>query len=284
MAKKKTKPRATRLLKKQKPVVDKLLNEIPHSRIRSIRDDSCNYRTVILEWTIHQECEPIEGCSCPGFMSITYQRSLELTPSGKVRREEETITHIVYPHCFLEGRRHQSASEKQMALPLRQMLELPAPKAAKIRQHLYKTRKNRTAAKPKKASSIQQTLPLTGYLAELHSIRTQKGHQPESSESLMAERVSHWSLEQRREVVLPEALVELLKAANATSDEWNNCIDLYGVIGLPGCLNYIQGLEYLRRSSGAAMLTHFGTQPVIQSEPVPNKKTINPVQKQTTSN
>jgi len=161
----------------------------------------------------------------------------------------------------------------QMVLPLGQLLELPLPKPTHIRQHLYKTRKNRTASLPNLARPIQQTLPLTETEAKLQSIRIQKGYQPESSESLIAEKVSHWSLEQRREIMLPETLIDLLKAANATFDEWNNCIDLYQVVGLPGCLNYIQGLEYLR--------THFHTQPVFQSVSAFTNNTVDAVQRQT---
>lgn len=98
---------------------------------------------------------------------------------------------------------------------------------------------------------------MTGLEAKLFALRQQaRPHlAPISAQELAQEKVATWSMRDRKEIELPQVIVDLLLAQNATEDEWQSAIDLFGVIGLPGVLRYLEQLPSIRQHFNRAAST-----------------------------
>lgn len=70
---------------------------------------------------------------------------------------------------------------------------------------------------------------------------------PISAQELAQEKVATWSARDRQEVELPQVIVDLLLAQNATEDEWQSVIDLFPYIGMGATLSFIEGLPAFRQ-------------------------------------
>ncbi|GAB1545277.1 hypothetical protein NUACC21_79530 [Scytonema sp. NUACC21] len=129
--------------------------------------------------------------------------------------------------------------EGQLSLPIPELTLLPPSTNPVVVKY-----KPRNARAPKQA--IQQSLPLFGASAKLHSIAIEKGYPTLSEQTLLTESIEHWDSNQNKIINLPVALVELLKKANASQEEWENAISLFQVAGADAALKYIEGLPTLR--------------------------------------
>ena len=56
-----------------------------------------------------------------------------------------------------------------------------------------------------------------------------------------------WNAHDRKEVEIPQVIIDLLLAQNATQEEWESAIDLLGVIGLSSTINYVESLPVFRQ-------------------------------------
>ncbi len=168
-----------------------------------------------------------------------------------------TATHqvkTIYPHCNIGDKIATSAKEGQLSLSLSTVLDIPPPVNPVV---VTWKPKRKAVAK----TGVQLSLPVTGLEAKLFNLRQQvRPHLPPvSSQELLAEKVTTWNARDsasahaglRKEIELPQVILDLLLAQNATEDEWESAIDLFGVIGLSSTINYIESLPVFRQ--------HFGT-------------------------
>jgi hypothetical protein len=114
----------------------------------------------------------------------------------------------------------------------------------------------------------QLSLPVTGLEAKVFQLRQEKRPYlpPVSSQELLAEKVFTWSQRDRTEVELPQVLIDLLLAQNADDEEWQSAIDLFGVVGLPGAILYVDGISYLRKCKDKPVLTAAASAAVVPSQ------------------
>lgn len=148
----------------------------------------------------------------------------------------------VYPYCNIGDKITCNQTEGQLSLSLSTALEIPEPINPVI-----VTWKPKGKARAK--SGIQLSLPVTGLEAKLFALRQQaRPHLPPiSAQELAQEKVATWSMRDRTEVELPQVIVDLLLAQNATEDEWQSAIDLFPYIGLAATLSYVEGIPALRQ-------------------------------------
>lgn len=148
----------------------------------------------------------------------------------------------IYPHCNIDDKITCSTKEGQLSLSLSTVLDIPPPV-----NPVVVTWKPRSKARAK--DGVQLSLPVTGLEAKLFSLRQQaRPHLPPvSSQELLGEKVSTWNARDRKEVELPQVILDLLLAQNATPDEWESAIDLFGVIGLASTVNFIESLPVFRQ-------------------------------------
>ncbi len=247
---------------KQKLWVEKFSATHETVQIISVRDASCNYRELTIRWREEISCPKVVGCESAGKGSVTYETFIDLTPSGIARQEITRIVNVIYPQCDLAFRnnRIETYTTHQPVLPISQLLVNVEPPRPKIRASLFKTRKKRSGDSllKKKKRILQQELPITGFAAKLHEMRLLKGKLPETVQTILNEKVEHYSLEYRTVVQLPKWILELLDDCKATLDEREIAQGMYEVVGEQGALTYIEGIPSLRQ--------HFGlSSPVIIS-------------------
>lgn len=228
-----------KLNKKQRAWRDKFLLEHPNASVRDIRADLSGDRILTIDWQESIDIPKFQGCTDQGCGWIQHQLTVKLRVFGDARYTANHAAKTVYPHCGLNYQR--IVLDGQLSLPIPQLAELPLPQNPVVVK--YRKRQPRKA----KLISIQHRLPLDGIEARLFAIHLEKGHQLQSSQTLMAKKVSYWSLEQRRQINLPQAIVALLTETGATYEEWENAVLLYQVAGLSGVLAFVEGLPIFRK-------------------------------------
>ena len=63
-------------------------------------------------------------------------------------------------------------------------------------------------------------------------------------QTLLAATIQHWDSNQNKTINLPVAIVELIKEANASLEEWDRAIALFQVAGADAALKYIERASY----------------------------------------
>ena len=221
-------PNNNRLLKKQKPTVETWMQQNKGKLVRVI-NRTCNYRDAIVEWS---ECIAQPNNTT---LITTYQTILELTPVGKIRREESKKT----DERLVEG------SDESLLPLIGVFFSSVAPKT-KVRQHLYpkdedyipKNRKN----KPK-----QLTLPLDPTSERLQQVSLNHGDKTiYSVEELLSGTEEFYSLEFGY-ISLPSPFIALLKSYQCSIDEWEAIAQLSLVLNPQQLLPIIESIPTMRK-------------------------------------
>ena len=243
----------TKLNKKQKPTVETWCNK-HDGKLVEIRDFSRQYRQAIIEWSPEILYPQIKQTAI-----VYYRTSLELTPTGKIRREIHQQKNVRYVQT------EEFEQDTQLVLPLGEVIEqLPSPPKNIIRLHLFPRDKDRVPS-TKKLKPKQQTLPLDGVAAQLNQIGLSKGRQTESTESLLGgSRVEHYSLDQGKVIPLPQAFIDLLTELECSNEEWEAIINFYQVLSPDAVLRLIEEIPKMRDIPQFKIFTH------------PKPKIINP--------
>ena len=235
----------TKLNKQQKPTVEAWCNE-HNGRVIQIRDRSCRYREAIIEWSTSVTYPHLQKRAI-----IYYLTSLELTPTGKIRREIHQQQNVRYVQT------EDFEEDTQLVLPLGEVIEqLPPPPPNITRSYLFPRDKTKLPATRKKDKPKQQTLPLDGVAARLNQIGLSKGRNPESTESLLAGKVDHYSLDQGKIIPLPQAFVDLLTELECSNDEWEFIINMYQVCSPDAVLRLIGEIPVMRDIPQLKTFTH----------------------------
>jgi hypothetical protein len=235
-----------RLNKPQKLWLKSFLSQYPYYKVRRITEGLSGDRYLLLEGTedLPLPLIPEFNRATSGYRMHTLRVQLRIY--GDVRRTSSHEFKTIYPHCAIGDKITTSVKEGQLSLSLSTVLDIPEPVNPVV-----------VNWKPKRKAvaklSIQLSLPVAGLAAKLFSLRQQaRPHLPPvSSQELLAEKVRTWNARDRKEVEVPQVILDLFLAQNATEDEWESAIDLFGVIGLSSTINYIESLPVFRQ--------HFGT-------------------------
>lgn len=250
-----------KLNKKQRSWRNKFISEHPNASVRAITADLSGSRILTIDWQEFIDIPKLQGCTDQGCGWIQHQLTVKLRVFGDARYTADHKAKVVYPHCHLNYR--GIVLDGQLSLPIPQLTEFPLPQNPVVVKH-----KKRQPRKPKPIS-IQHRLPLDGIEARLLSIHLNKGHQLQSSQTLMAEKVSYWSLEQRRQINLPQAIIDLLTDAKSTHEEWENAVLLYQVAGLSGVLAFIEGLPIFRiKTTISTVAESLSSHPLVKAKKV----------------
>ena len=234
-----------RLNTRQKAWLKSFLGQHPYYKVRRITDGLSGDKILSLEGTedlplplISEFDGALSGCR---FHTL----QVKLRVYGDARLTSTHKVKTIYPHCNIGDKIISSAKEGQLSLSLSTALEIPPPVNPVI-----VTWKPKGKARAK--LGVQLSLPVSGLAAKLFSLRQQaRPHLPPvSSEELLAEKVKTWNARDFREVELPQVILDLLLAQNATQEEWESAIDLFGVIGLSSTINYVESLPVFRQHFG----------------------------------
>jgi len=230
---------------KQKLWLKSFIAQHPYYKLRRITEGLSGDKILLLE-SIEDLPLPLipefDGASS-GYRFHTLQAKLRVYGDARITATHQVKT--VYPHCNIGDKITGSVKEGQLSLSLSTVLDIPAPINPVV-----------VTWKPKRKAvakiGTQLSLPLVGLEAKLFSLRQQaRPHLPPvSSQELLAEKVKTWNARDRKEVEVPQVILDLLLAQSATEDEWESAIDLFGVIGLSSTINYIQSLPELRQYFG----------------------------------
>lgn len=233
-----TKPR---LNPKQKAWLKTFLFRHPYYKLERVCED-LDGRILVLSGTetLPLALIPEFAEAVPGYRTHTLR--IKIRKFGDVKLTATHNVKTIYPHCHIDDKIATSVQEGQLSLSLSTVLNIPEPV-----NPIIITRKPKRKARVK--VGIQLSLPITGLEAKLVALRQQaRPHLPPvSSEELLAEKVKTWNARDRREVEVPQVILDLLLAQNATEDEWESAIDLFGVIGLASTIRFIEGLPELRQ-------------------------------------
>ena len=234
-----------KLLKKQKPTVKDWCNK-HNGKLVEIRDRSCRYREAIIDWS-----KEILYPHTKQTAIVYYRTSLELTPTGKIRREIHQQKNVRYVQT------EEFEEDTQLVLPLGEVIEqLPPPPKNIIRNYLFPRDKDKPTTQ-KEVKPKQQTLPLGGVAARLHRIGLSKGRQTESTESLLGGgRVDHYSLDQGKVIPLPQAFIDLLTELECSNEEWEAIINFYQVLSPDAVLRLIEEIPVMRGIPQFKTFTH----------------------------
>ncbi len=116
----------TKLLRRQKSTVEAWCSE-HNGRVIQIIDRSCRYREAVIEWYKEVLYPQLKQKAI-----IYYQTSLEVTPTGKIRREIHQQKEVRYIPV------EEFAFDTQLILPLGEIVEqLPPPPKDVIRAYLF---------------------------------------------------------------------------------------------------------------------------------------------------
>ena len=235
-----------RLNTRQKVWLKSFLAQYPYYKVRRITEGLSGDRILLLEGTENLPMPLIrefEGARS-GYRMHTLEAKLRVYGDPRLTATQNVTT--IYPHCNIGDKIATSAKEGQLSLSLSTVLDIPAPV-----NPVVVTWKPKGKARAK--IGTQLSLPLVGLEAKLFSLRQQaRPHLPPvSSQELLAEKVRTWNARDRKETELPQVILDLLLAQNATAEEWESAIELFGVIGLASTINYIESLPVFRQ--------HFGT-------------------------
>ena len=197
-----------------------------------IRDRSCNYREVTVEWS--------RSVNFPAFNKtaiVVYEALLDLTPSGKIRVETHGQKQVSW---------HDSdwiPSETQLALPLPETLVLPPPPPDIERRSLYP--RDRTQVKVKQKRPIQYSLPLDKSSSRLNEISIKRGNPVEARETIWAERSDYLDLDGRT-IRLPKVFIELMLSMNCSISEFEAIAQFYQVMPPKAVLQIIESIPEMR--------------------------------------
>lgn len=231
-----------RLNKRQKAWLSNFLASYPYYKLCKILEGLSQDRILILEGIERLPLPLIpefEGAT-PGYRLHTLEAKIRVYGDARLTALHQVTT--VYPHCNIGDKTTNIEREGQLSLSLSTALEIPEPINPVI---VVQKPKGKTRAK----SGIQLSLPVTGLEAKLFALRQQaRPHLPPiSAQELVQEKVATWSARDKQEVELPQVIVDLLLAQNATEDEWQSAIDLFPYIGLGATLSYVEGLPAIRK-------------------------------------
>ena len=222
------------LNKQQKATVKDWL-ALHQGKIVRIRDASCNYREVIVEWS--------RSVNFPAFNKtaiVVYEALLDLTPSGKIRVETHGQKQVSW---------HDSdwiPSETQLALPLPETLVLPPPPPNIERRSLYP--KVRNQIKVKKERPTQYSLPLDESSSKVNTISIERGNPVEAKETIWAERADYLDLDGKT-VRLPKGFIELMLSMNCSISEFEAIAQFYQVMPAKAVLRIIEAIPKMRRQA-----------------------------------
>lgn len=240
-----------RLNKKQRRWLNNFKSLYPWYKVREIRADLDSDRIVVLEGSerLPLPLIPEFASAVAGYRLHTLK--IKLRKYGDVRYTSTHLHETVYPYCNL-GEKHflnQQTGQLSLSIPAA-VLEVPEPVNPVVVMATPKQKLN-----PK--SGIQLSLPVTGLEAKVFRLRQEKRSHlpPVSSQELLAEKVSTWSQRDPTEVELPQVMIDLLLAQGADDLEWQSAIDIFGVVGLPGAMSYIEGIPYLRKCKSVPVST-----------------------------
>ena len=235
-----------RLNPKQKAWLKNFLAQYPYYKLRRINEDLSGDRLLLLEGTesLPLPLIPEFDGARSGYRFHTLQ--VKLRVYGDARQTSLHNIKTIYPHHDISDKIATSnTKEGQLSLLLSTVLEVPPPVNPVVVNGQPKS-------KARAKIGVQLSLPVTGLAAKLFNLRQQaRPHLPPvSSEELLAEKVQTWNARDHREVELPQVILDLLLAQNATESEWESAIDLFGVIGLSSTINYVESLPELRQYFG----------------------------------
>lgn len=235
-----------RLNKKQRRWLNSFLSQYPWYKVRQIRPDLDSDRIIVLEGTerLPLPIIPEFADAIAGYRFHTVK--VKIRKYGDARYSSIHLHETVYPHCNIGEKHFSNQQSGQLSLPIPAFV-LEVPQAV---NPVIVNWKPKQKLKPKQG--IQLSLPVVGLEAQVFELRQEKRPHlpPVSSQEMLAEKVFYWSKRERKEVELPQVMVDLLHEQGALDDEWQSAIDLFGVVGLPGAMIYIEGIPYLRKTKG----------------------------------
>lgn len=241
-----------RLNKKQRHWLNNFLSQYPWYEKRQIRADLDGDRIIVLEGTerLPLPIIPEFADAVAGYRLHTLEIKLRKYGDARYSAKDSYIT--VYPHCNVNSRQQsntQFIGQLSLSIPAA-VLEVPLAVNPVI-----VTWKPKRKLKPKQG--IQLSLPVVGLEAKVFELRQGKRPYlpPVSTQELLAEKVLYWNKRERKEVEVPQVMVDLLLDHGALDDEWQSAIDLFDVIGLLGTMTYIEGIPYLRKTKGLPIST-----------------------------
>ncbi len=238
---------------RQKVWLKSFLSQDPYYKVQRITEGLSGDRFLLLEKTEDLPLPLIPEFNGANSGYRMHTLKVQLRIYGDVRRTAIYDVKTIYPHCNIGDKIVTSAKEGQLSLSLSTVLDIPPPVNPVV-----------VTWKPKRKAvakiGTQLSLPVTGLEAKLFSLRQQaRPHLPPvSSQELLAEKVLSWNARDsasahaglRKEIELPQVILDLLLAQNATEGEWESAIDLFGVIGLSSTINYIESLAIFRQHLG----------------------------------
>ncbi len=239
-----------RLNTRQKSWLKSFLAQHPYYKLRRITEGLSGDKILLLEGIedlplpLIQEFDGARS----GYRFHTLQVKLRVYGDARLTATQNVTT--VYPHCNIGDKITSSIKEGQLSLSLSTVLDIPPPINPVVVNWKPK-------GKARAKLGTQLSLPVVGLEAKLFSLRQQaRPHLPPvSSQELLAEKALTWNARDRKEIELPQVIIDLLLAQNAAEDEWESAIDLFGVIGLSATINYVESLPVFRQHFNRAAST-----------------------------
>lgn len=222
------------LNKQQKATVADWL-ALHQGKIVRVRDRSCNYREVAVEWS-----RSVNFTAFNKTATVVYATLLDLTPSGKIRVEAHNQKQVYW---------HDSDEiplETQLALPLAETLVLPPPLPNVERRSLYP--RDRTQVKVKEEQPIQYSLPLDKSSSRLNKISIERGNPVEARETIWEERADYLDLDGRI-VRLPKGFIELMLSMDCSITEFEAIAQFYQVMSAKSVLRIIESIPEMRQQA-----------------------------------
>lgn len=262
-----------RLNKRQKAWLSNFLASYPYYKLCKILEGLSQDRILILEGRerLPLPLIPEFDLATPGYR--LHELEVKLRVYGDPRKTAFHKVTTVYPHCNKGGDKIAgSEKEGQLFLSLSTVLEIPEPI-----NPVVVTWKPKSKARAKLGNQL--SLPLTGLEAKLFALRQKaRPHLPPiSAQELAQETVSTWSVRDKREVELPQVIVDLLLAHNADDDEWQSAIDLFPYLGLVGTLNFVEGLPAFRQHLNKQVSTAAASAAVFPSVQASTKQQVSSI-------
>lgn len=232
-----------RLNKKQRNWVNKFLDEHPYLRVDDIYDTLAdNDRMVCFAGWQRLVCPNIPGYKgeYPAFLS--HNLKVVLRKYGDPRKTSEHKVEVVYQEMDSTNPFQEEQISLQIASAINSIPKVNNPVIA-----VWKPSK---PVAPKLGTQL--SLPVSGIEAELFKLRQQKRPYlpPASSQEILAEKVLTWNARDKREVELPQVIIDMLNSQGANDAEWESAMDLYEIAGLSCAMDYAVGLPVFRRLKG----------------------------------
>ena len=222
------------LNKQQKATVADWL-ALHQGKIVRIRDRSCNYREVAVEWS--------RSVNFPAFnktATVVYETLLDLTPSGKIRVETHSQNQVSW-HDF-----DWIFLGTQLALPLAETLVLPSPPPNVEKRSLYP--RVRTQVKVKQNRPLQYSLPLDDSSSRLNKISIKRGNPVEARETIWEERADYLDLDGRT-IRLPKGFIDLMLSMDCSIGEFEVIAQFWQVMPAKAVLRIIEAIPEMRQQA-----------------------------------